>query len=101
MASETNWGIPIWLILFVVAGMLLFALKISSENNTSENQKPWSGSLRLFLLIATVLFTLAGIVDFVVWVQPSLGQPSRELRAQLVALQKKWCGREELNLHGF
>jgi hypothetical protein len=71
MASGMNFEFPIWLVLFVIAGMLLFALKVSSDDAAPENQKRWSGSLRLFLLIATALFTIAGIVDFVVWVRPS------------------------------
>jgi hypothetical protein len=71
MATETSFGIPIWLILFVVAGLLLFVVKIFSDDTAPENQKRWSGSWRLFLLIATALFTIAGIVDFVVWVGPS------------------------------
>jgi hypothetical protein len=71
MATDTSLGIPVWVILFAVAGVFLFALKISSENATPENKKRCSGPLRLFLLIATVLFAIAGIIDFVVWVQPS------------------------------
>jgi len=69
MFSDSE-GIPLWLILFVVAGLLLFLLKISAEDTHPENEKPWSGSLRLFLAISLGLVTIAGIIHFVMWVRP-------------------------------
>lgn len=62
-------GVPLWLVLFIIAGVLLFLLKISAEDTRPEDKKPWSSSLRLFLAIATVLFAIAGIVHFVAWVR--------------------------------
>ena len=57
--------IPLWLILFVVAGFLLFFVKISGE----RPDQPKSSPLRLFLFIAVLLFAIAGIADFVKWVR--------------------------------
>ena len=55
--------IPLWLILFVVAGFLLFFLKISGD----LPDQPRSSGLRLFLFLAFLLFAIAGIADFVKW----------------------------------
>ena len=60
-------GMPLWLILFFVAGFLLFGVKISGE---SANQDKYS-KVRLFLLLAVVLFAIAGIADFVRWARSS------------------------------
>jgi hypothetical protein len=60
-------GIPVWLILFVVAGFLLFFFKVAG--NPSEREE--FSKLRLFFLIATILFAIAGIADFVIWASPS------------------------------
>ena len=60
-------GIPVWLVLFVAAGFLLFFFKIAG--NPSQDEK--LSTLRLFFLIATILFALSGIADFVIWVNPS------------------------------
>jgi hypothetical protein len=70
MTAGMNIEIPIWLILFVFAGLLLFVLKILSEDRLGEH-KLSSNSLKLFLLIATVLFTVAGVIDFMTWVRRS------------------------------
>jgi hypothetical protein len=59
-------GIPIWLILFIVAGFLLFFFKVAGNpQNRDELSK-----LRVFFLIATLLFAVAGIADFIVWAKP-------------------------------
>ena len=59
---------PLWLIFFVVAGFLLFAFKISGDRrNDADFPK-----LRLFLLLAVLLFAVAGIADFVRWVRTDL-----------------------------
>jgi hypothetical protein len=60
-------GIPVWLLLFVAAGFLLFLFKIAG----SPNDREVLSKLRLFFLIATILFALAGIADFVLWTSPS------------------------------
>ncbi len=63
-------GIPVWLILFVVAGFLLFLFKAAGNpQNRPQNGEELSG-LRVFFLIATLLFAAAGIADFVVWATP-------------------------------
>lgn len=59
---------PLWLGLFVVAGFLLFWLKISGDSPEKEG----SGRFRLFLLIAVLLFAIAGIADFVLWAKGGL-----------------------------
>jgi len=59
-------GIPVWLMLFAVAGFLLFFFKIAG--NPAEREK--LTRLRLFFLIATILFAIAGIADFVIWASP-------------------------------
>lgn len=60
-------GIPVWLILFVIAGFFLFFFKVAG--NPSEREE--LSKLRLFFLIATILFAIAGIADFVIWASPS------------------------------
>jgi hypothetical protein len=60
-------GIPVWLLLFVAAGFLLFFFKIAGNPNDREELS----KLRLFLLIATILLAVAGIADFVLWATPS------------------------------
>lgn len=59
-------GIPVWLFLFVIAGFLLFFFKIAGN----PSQKEELSKLRLFFLIATILFAVAGIADFVIWATP-------------------------------
>lgn len=56
-------GIPVWVFLFVIAGFMLFFLKVSSD---SVNQDRYP-TTRLFLFIATILVAIAGIADFVRW----------------------------------
>jgi hypothetical protein len=60
--------IPLWLILFVAAGFLLFFLKISGDRPNPSGQ-PNSARLRLFLFLAFLLFAVASIADFVKWVR--------------------------------
>jgi len=60
-------GVPVWLILFAIAGFLLFLFKVAG--NPSEREE--LSKLRLFFLIATILFAIAGIADFVIWASPS------------------------------
>jgi hypothetical protein len=55
--------IPLWLILFVVAGFLLFFFKIAGDPTGQRK----SSSLRLFFFLTFVLFALAGIAAFVKW----------------------------------
>jgi tryptophan-rich sensory protein len=63
-------GIPVWLILFIVAGFLLFLFKIAGNpQNLPQNGEELS-RLQVFFLIATLLFAVAGIADFVVWAKP-------------------------------
>jgi hypothetical protein len=59
-------GIPVWLTLFMVAGFLLFLFKVAGNPQHREELS----KLRVFFLIATLLFTVAGIADFVVWATP-------------------------------
>jgi len=59
---------PLWLIFFELAGFLLFAFKVSGERS-DDSEFP---KVRLFLLLAVVLFALAGIADFVRWVRADL-----------------------------
>ena len=60
-------GIPVWLLLFIAAGFLLFFFKIAG--NPSQHEE--LSRLRLFLLIASMLLAIAGIADFVVWASPA------------------------------
>jgi len=59
-------GIPVWLILFIVAGFLLFFFKVAGNPQNREELS----KLRVFFLIATLLFAVAGIADFIVWAKP-------------------------------
>jgi hypothetical protein len=63
--SGSSVAIPIWLVLFVAAGFLLFLLKVSGDSKEREKRGRWW----LFLLIATLLCAIAGIADFVRWTQ--------------------------------
>jgi hypothetical protein len=56
-------GLPVWLMLFAAAGFLLFFFKIAG--NPAEREE--LSKLRLFFLIAAILFAIAGIADFVIW----------------------------------
>jgi len=60
-------GVPVWLLLFVIAGFLLFFFKIAG--NPSQNEE--LSKLRLFFLIASILLAIAGIADFFTWAMPS------------------------------
>lgn len=60
--------IPLWLILFVLAGFLLFFLKISGERPGHSQ----STRLHLFLFLAFLLFAIAGVADFVKWINSPL-----------------------------
>jgi len=59
------YGIPVWIVLLVVAGFLLFFLKISGD---SVNQQRYP-TTRLFLYIAVILILVAGVADFLRWAQ--------------------------------
>ena len=56
-------GIPVWAILFAVAGLLLFFLKISGDS-TNQDRYP---TMKLFLFIATIFIVIVGIADFGRW----------------------------------
>jgi hypothetical protein len=56
-------GIPVWLILFVVAGFLFFFLKISGDD-LNQDKFP---TLRLFVFIAAIFISIAGVAGFVQW----------------------------------
>jgi hypothetical protein len=64
-------GIPVWLILFTVAGFLLFLFKVVGNPQDRPQNSEELSKLRLFFLIATLLFAIAGIAVFVVWARPS------------------------------
>jgi hypothetical protein len=64
-------GIPVWLILFTVAGFLLFLFKVAGNPQDRPQNSEELSKLRLFFLIATLLFAIAGIAVFVVWARPS------------------------------
>jgi len=63
-------GIPVWLILFVVAGFLLFLFKVAGNPQDRPQNDEELSKLRISFLIATLLFAVAGIADFVVWAKP-------------------------------
>ena len=56
-------GIPLWAILFGVALLILFFLKISADS-TNQDRYP---TTKLFVYIATILIAVVGIVDFIRW----------------------------------
>jgi len=58
---------PLWLILFIIAGFLLFFLKISGDR-LSHSDHPQSSYVRIFLFIAFLFFAIAGIAAFVKWI---------------------------------
>ena len=64
-------GIPVWLILFIVAGFLLFLFKVAGNPQDLLRNGEELSKLRIFFLIATLLVAVAGIADFIVWATPS------------------------------
>jgi hypothetical protein len=56
-------GIPVWAILFVIAGILLFFLK-TSGGSTNQDRYP---TTRLFLYIAVIFIFVVGLFDFGRW----------------------------------
>ena len=63
-------GIPVWLILFTIAGFMLFLFKVAGNPQDRPQNSEEISSLRIFFLIATLLFAVTGIADFVVWATP-------------------------------
>ncbi len=63
-------GIPVWLILFIVAGFLLFLFKVAGNPQDRPQNSEELSKLRVFFLIATLLFAVAGVADFIVWATP-------------------------------
>jgi len=59
------YGIPVWIVLLIVAALLLFFLKISGD---SVNQQRYQ-TTRLFLYIAVILILIVGAADFLRWAQ--------------------------------
>jgi hypothetical protein len=57
------YGIPLWAILFGVAGLILFFLKMSTE---SANQDRYP-TTKLFLYIGVSFVGVVGVVDFIRW----------------------------------
>jgi hypothetical protein len=66
-APGESVGLPLWLALFGVAGFLLFLFKISGNPQNGDEKWP---KLRLFYLVSVILFAIAGIADFLLWVRP-------------------------------
>jgi hypothetical protein len=56
-------GIPLWGILFAIAGILLFLLKMSA-GSTDQDRYP---TTRLFLYIAAIFIAVVGFADLVRW----------------------------------
>jgi hypothetical protein len=63
-------GIPVWLVLFTISGFLLFLFKVAGNPQDRPQNSEELSRVRIFFLIATVLFAIAGIADFVVWATP-------------------------------
>ena len=68
--SESLFAFPLWLVLFMVAGFLLFILKISSREKSLDADSKRIVSFRLFLMIAIAFLALAGLLHFYHWAQP-------------------------------
>jgi len=60
--------IPLWLVLFIIAGLLLFFFKISGDRLSHCEEPPKSFYVRLFLFIAFLFFAVAGIAAFAKWI---------------------------------
>jgi hypothetical protein len=56
-------GIPLWAVLFVVTGIILFFLKMSGES-TNQDRYP---TTKLFIYIGAIFVAIVGIVDFIRW----------------------------------
>ena len=56
-------GIPLWVILFGVAGLIFFFLKMSGESSR-QDRYPTS---KLFVYIGAIFVAVIGIVDFIRW----------------------------------
>lgn len=56
-------GIPLWALLFGLAGLIFFFLKMSGES-TNQDRYP---TAKLFVYIGAIFVTIVGIVDFIRW----------------------------------
>jgi len=56
-------GIPLWVILFGVTGLIFFFLKMSGESSR-QDRYPTS---KLFVYIGAIFVAVVGIVDFIRW----------------------------------
>jgi hypothetical protein len=56
-------GIPLWAILFGLAALILFFLKMSG-GSTNQDRYP---TAKLFLYIGVTFVSVVGIVDFIRW----------------------------------
>lgn len=59
------YGIPLWGILFSVAGLIYFFLRMSNEG-TNQDRYP---TTKLFLYIGTIFVAVVGVVDLIRWAQ--------------------------------
>lgn len=57
------YGIPLWIILFVVAGIIWFFLQMSGES-ARQDRYP---TTKLFLYIGVVFIAVVGVVDLIRW----------------------------------
>lgn len=56
-------GIPLWVVLFSVAGLTFFFLRISSVG-TEQDRYP---TIKLFAYIITIFIAIAGAADLIRW----------------------------------
>lgn len=56
-------GIPLWAFLFVIAGIMIFFLRMSGSS-TDQDRYPMT---RLFLYIAAIFIAIVGFVDLARW----------------------------------
>lgn len=56
-------GIPLWAILFVVAGIIWFFLKMSGES-ARQDRYP---TVKLFLYIGVIFIAAVGVIDLIRW----------------------------------
>lgn len=56
-------GIPLWVILFVVAGLIFFFLRMSGES-ARQDRYP---TTKLFLYIGVIFIAVVGVADLIRW----------------------------------
>ena len=57
------YGVPLWVLLFIAAGLILFFLRMSGES-ARQDRYP---TTTLFMYIGVIFIAVVGVVDLIRW----------------------------------